>query len=198
MEQRRIVTSTRRYTAVLRCHSDSHSEVVRGIEARISWTGRRGLAVAYTLEGDIKRLSIPPLCAPRGADCLWQHTCFEAFVSVKDKPEYCEFNFSPSGEWSAYGFRRYRAGAPLEDGQLAPKITARITDDHLDLHATIQLHCLPMMPHDACLRLGLSAVVEEENGILSYWALKHAPGKPDFHHPDCFVLEIERPAWNDP
>jgi hypothetical protein len=37
--------------------------------------------------------------------------------------------------------------------------------------------------------LGLTAVVEEENGRLSYWALKHPPGKPDFHSPEGFVLE---------
>jgi hypothetical protein len=112
---------------------------------------------------------------------------------VKGKPEYCEFNFSPSGEWSAYSFRRYRDGAPLQDGELAPEITARSADDRLDLDATIHLHRLPMMPHNACLRLGLSAVIEEENGVLSYWALKHPPGRPDFHHPDGFALEIEPP-----
>ena len=25
---------------------------------------------------------------------------------------------------------------------------------------------------------------------MSYWALAHPPGKPDFHHPDCFALEL--------
>jgi hypothetical protein len=40
------------------------------------------------------------------------------------------------------------------------------------------------------LRLGLSAVIEENDGTISYWALKHLPGKPDFHHPDSFALEL--------
>ncbi len=40
------------------------------------------------------------------------------------------------------------------------------------------------------LKLALSAVVEDDSGTLSYWALKHAPGKPDFHHSDGFVLEL--------
>src|SRR2546422_3089437 len=35
----------------------------------------------------------------------------------------------------------------------------------------------------AVLSLALAAVVGDENGALSYWALKHPPGKPDFHHP---------------
>jgi hypothetical protein len=40
------------------------------------------------------------------------------------------------------------------------------------------------------LRLALAAVVEEDDGRLSYWALQHAPGNPDFHHPECFTLEL--------
>jgi len=44
--------------------------------------------------------------------------------------------------------------------------------------------------------VGLSTIVEENNGRISYWALAHPPGKPDFHHPDCFRLELPaaRPA----
>ena len=40
------------------------------------------------------------------------------------------------------------------------------------------------------LQLGLSAVIEEVNGRKSYWALAHPVGKPDFHHNDCFTLEL--------
>ena len=40
------------------------------------------------------------------------------------------------------------------------------------------------------LRLALAAVVEEDDGRLSYWALQHAPGNPDFHHPEGFALEL--------
>lgn len=187
------MTCSIHYTAVLACHPRCYPRAVNSIEARVCWIEAGVLALTYTLEGDIKRISIPPSRPPRRADDLWQHTCFEAFVSVKGKPEYCEFNFSPSGEWAAYRFRRYRDGAPLDDAELAPKIAARNADDHLHVHATIHLHRLPMILHNACLRLGLSAVIEEENGRLSYWALKHPLGKPDFHHAGGFTLEIERP-----
>jgi len=37
-------------------------------------------------------------------------------------------------------------------------------------------------------------VVEELDGSHSYWALRHPPGKPDFHHSDAFALEIQRPV----
>ena len=39
--------------------------------------------------------------------------------------------------------------------------------------------------------LALAAVIEDEAGALSYWALRHAAGVPDFHHPDAYALELE-------
>ena len=42
-------------------------------------------------------------------------------------------------------------------------------------------------------QMGLSAVLEETDGTKSYWALAHPPGAPDFHHPDCFALDIPAP-----
>jgi len=42
-------------------------------------------------------------------------------------------------------------------------------------------------------KLALSAVIEEIDGTKSYWALAHPPGKPDFHHPDCFTLTLGAP-----
>ena len=193
MEQSRAMMSSVPLTAVLTCHPETYSQAVHRIEARICWTEGGVLALTYTLQGDITRVWIPPPRPPRSADYLWQHTCFEAFVSVKDKPEYYEFNFAPSGEWAAYSFRRYRDGAPLEEGALAPQITARSVGDRLDIDAIIDLHRLPELPQNLPLRLGLCAVIEEESGVLSYWALKHRPGKPDFHHSDGFALEIEAP-----
>ncbi len=43
---------------------------------------------------------------------------------------------------------------------------------------------------DPAWRLGLAAVVEETNGTITYWALTHPSGKPDFHHIDGFALEF--------
>ncbi len=37
------------------------------------------------------------------------------------------------------------------------------------------------------LRIALSAVIEDESGRIFYWALKHAPDKPDFHHAAGFI-----------
>ena len=193
IEERPTMTCSIRYTAVLTCHPETYSQAAHGIEARVSWTDAGALAFHYVLNGDTGRLRIPPCRTPRRADYLWQHTCFEAFICVKDKPEYYEFNFSPSGEWAAYHFRSYRDGAPRQNEELAPNITVRSAGERLDLNAMIHLHRLPGLPQKLYLRLGLAAVIEEENGRLSYWALKHPPGRPDFHHSDGFALEIEAP-----
>lgn len=181
------------HAAVLAPHPGTTSQAVRGIEARVWWTESGALAFTFVLKGDFSRLRIPPPRPPRRADRLWEHTCFEAFVSAKGKTAYHEFNFAPSGEWAVYAFRGYRDPSPLAEEEIAPSITARSAGDSLDLDATVRLDGLPAIKPHAALRLGLCAVVEEEGGVLSYWALKHPPGKPDFHHPDAFALELEPP-----
>ncbi|QLQ12045.1 MAG: hypothetical protein HZY74_00360 [Brevundimonas sp.] len=45
------------------------------------------------------------------------------------------------------------------------------------------------LPLGPC-RIGLTAVIEDTDGTISYWALAHPSDKPDFHHPDSFVLEL--------
>jgi len=47
------------------------------------------------------------------------------------------------------------------------------------------------VPESGALKVNLAAVIEEADGAKSYWAHAHPPeGPPDFHHPDCFVLEL--------
>ena len=38
---------------------------------------------------------------------------------------------------------------------------------------------------------GFSAVIADKDGRIAYWALAHPPGKADFHHKDCFALQLE-------
>jgi hypothetical protein len=102
-----------------------------------------------------------------------------------DGPGYREFNFSPSGEWAAYAFAGYRDGAhdlPMP----APHVVFHTHADGLALAVTLPSPALPAAP----LRLGLSAVIEMADGRIAYLALRHAQGKPDFHHADCFALNL--------
>ena len=178
--------------AELQCHPATPAQSVRGVQAQVSWGNGETLALTFSLQGDLARLRLPAPQPSRRTDGLWQHTCFEAFIRPQGDPGYCEFNFSPSGEWAAYTFRRYRDGTPLAQ-DVDPRIAVRRTGDRLELDAVIRLDCLPPVQLHAQVRLALCAVVEDEQGVLSYWALTHPPSRPDFHHPDAFALELERP-----
>jgi hypothetical protein len=178
-------------TAVLACHPETPSRAVYGIEARVRWTLDGTIALTYVLNGDFARLRIPPPGPPRKAEGLWRHTCFEAFLGVKAASAYLECNFSPSHEWAVYSFRRYRDAGPASDKAPAPRITVHRQADRLELDALVKLDHLGAIQRHASLRLALCAVIEDNTRMLSYWALKHPPGKPDFHHPDGFAREIE-------
>lgn len=172
------------------CHPETRSDAVRGIQARVARTVDGILAVRYLLEGDLGRLCVPRARAPHITERLWQHTCCEVFVARKGSPGYHEFNLGPSGEWAAYAFVRYRDGGLLADDRLNPGITVRSTAQKLELNAQLRLGQLSPMHLDARLSLGLSVVVEDDSGTLSYWALRHPSARPDFHHPDAFALEL--------
>ena len=120
------------------------------------------------------------MTASTRADELWRHTCFEAFVRPSPGDAYYEFNFAPSTQWAAYGFSGYRSGMRVANEIGAPFIEVQPSDERYALQASLDLERLPDLPKDAVWRLGLSAVIEETNGSISYWALTHPPGKRGF------------------
>jgi hypothetical protein len=72
-----------------------------------------------------------------------------------------------------------------------PTLTPRVGMDRLELEAVVELAELAAELSAAEARLALSAVIEERGGQRSYWALRHPPGPPDFHHPDGFALLLK-------
>jgi hypothetical protein len=131
-----------------------------------------------------ERFLIPPPAEARRADELWRTTCFEAFLRIPGTDGYREWNFSPSGAWAAYDFTGWREGRT--DPEVAePYIRLEDNFTWWALGATFPVEA------DAIWSLGLSAVLEERDGTVSYWALAHPPGaKPDFHQPDCFAARL--------
>jgi len=187
------VTRPTSVSAVLISNAGSPDPVICGIEAKVDASESAALAFSYTLIGDIHRLLIPVAAAPMQVDGLWRHTCFEAFIGMKGSAAYYEFNFSPSSEWAVYSFRSYRDGEPVDDERLSPEIVVRRETGKIELDAVVHLDRLAAIQPGARLRLGLSAVIEDNDGKVSYWALKHPADKPDFHHPDSFALELALP-----
>jgi hypothetical protein len=172
----------------LLAHPDAPNTGVRRVAASAEATGRDSLRFLYVLEADLPRIRIPPPVKDAGrTDKLWAHTCFEAFVGFPDSPAYLELNFSPSGQWAAYRFDSYRQGmTPALEA--APRLALQRVGETLELQAEVQLD-----PGGAGrrLRIALSTVVEDREGRLSYWAVRHPAGRPDFHHPEGFALALE-------
>jgi hypothetical protein len=160
---------------------------VRSIETRVARDPDGRLTLTYAVEGDVDRVRLPVPGPAHRADGLWRHTCFEAFVAPDDGPGYVELNFSPSNAWACYAFTGYRSGMAVADEVEAPVIAVAHTSIQLSVEVSVGLTCLRV---GAAARIGLAAVIEETNGNLSYWALAHPPGRPDFHHPRGFALEI--------
>lgn len=168
------------------CHLSTPCPFVQAIKVQVRVLRDGGAALTYVLSGDLGRLRTPPPGQPVRSDGLWRHTCFELFLGAAGSPAYREFNFAPSGGWAAYAFTGYRQGMaalPLA----APEISVRSLAGCLELDVVLPPDALPPGPGR---RLGLSAVLEADNGTLSYWALAHPPGRPDFHHTDAFALEL--------
>lgn len=165
-------------------HPDTPCAAVDRIDVAVARPQPGVLALRYTVAGRIAAVRVAPPAEPLRTDELWQTTCFEAFVETTPGAGYYEFNLSPSTKWAAYHFSDYRDGMAL--AELAPPaIITGANATHIDVDALIYLP-----PSDAPWQLALSAVIEETNGEKSYWALKHPPGKPDFHRADGFVLEL--------
>ncbi|HEX4649739.1 MAG TPA: DOMON-like domain-containing protein [Steroidobacteraceae bacterium] len=176
---------------VLVAHPDTAREPVSGIAVEVRLAAGT-LTCSFSLHGEIGRVLLSGPHNGRRADGLWQHTCFEAFIAVPSGPGYYEFNFSPTLAWAAYQFTGYRDGMTPAAVTQAPGLQVRKSPEQLELTATAHLAGLAPVSGAAALRLALAAVIEDVHGRRSYWALEHPPGRPDFHHPDSFTLELRR------
>lgn len=144
------------------------------------------LTLDYEVSGDTGGIRWPAPAAPTRTDGLWQSTCFELFVKG-DGEVYAEYNFAPTGQWAAYSFERYREGMRPIDMATAPEIET----EALGMRAKLRVDALS--GKNRIGSAGVSAVIEMADGAKSYWALVHPEGKPDFHHPACFALQLAAP-----
>ncbi len=172
---------------LLKIHPYSQIGAGVQIEATVTRGRSRSLVLSYVVTGALSELLIPEPTEPTRADELWRHTCFEAFVRASG-PEYYEFNFAPTTQWAAYRFNGYRNDRSW--AAIPPPVTkVRSAFNRYSLQTTLSLESL-YRPDQALWHFGLSAVIEDRSGRMSYWALAHPAGKPDFHRPESFVYEF--------
>lgn len=142
------------------------------------------LWVRFVVEGDVAAIRWPATKPGGREDFLWQHTCFEVFVTTSDG--YREFNLSPSRQWASYRFSSYRADM-VDAPEGVKGLALDLASDMLALEAHLEL------PLDA-RTMALSTVIEAHDGSKSYWALTHPGETPDFHHPASFTLDLTEPS----
>ncbi|MES2564628.1 MAG: DOMON-like domain-containing protein [Pseudomonadota bacterium] len=176
-------------TLALTRHPQSSNSAVRTIKAHVARGSDGALVIRYVLDAELDALRIPAPRSARHADRLWQHTCFEVFIREVGANPYVEFNFSPSSEWAIYAFDQYRVAASVKTDRPAPRVMIRSTRAALEIEAAMQLDTVIASPN-VNLAIAISAVIEDREGALSYWALAHPAGQPDFHHADSFALTL--------
>ena len=162
--------------------------MVRRMEARVLSIGEAWVRLRWRVDG-VTKLVIPKFGGKGRADGLWNTTCFEAFTKPPGGDAYTEFNFSPSERWAAYEFASRREGMEERPMVREPDCTMRVGLATAIFDAAVPRISFPDPPAS----VGLCAVIEEEGGVKSYWALRHGGDEPDFHDPACFTANLGPP-----
>ena len=152
-------------------HPDTPPGAIHTVDAEL----RRvpgGVVATFHAIGDVSNVVVPSLVTPARAEDLWRTTCFELFVGGGGE-SYREFNLSPSGCWAAYEFDSHRSGR--RDIDVRIEIETSLNNNSLIVTAKIESEFLNPTP------IGLTAVIEESDGLIRYWSTAFAPGEPDFH-----------------
>ena len=170
-------------TCRLQPHPQTSCDAIDEVVVEIAVASSEMLVVRTAIVGDLERLRIPAAGSSLDPDRLWAHTCCELFVAPALGEGYVEWNFSPSGQLARFAFSAYRERIASPPPEIAGP-TVAVSGRELRLEARVPL---PVAPG---LRITPTAVIEDCTGALSYWALRHPCERPDFHHPDSFVLDL--------
>jgi hypothetical protein len=146
------------------------------------------LTLAYSLLGDLSDVEIPSAAEPKRQGKLWESTCFEFFLGTKNDKRYWEFNLSPAGHWNVYRFDNYRSG--LKEETAFPTLPFDVQTEPDALSISLKLNLGAIVPANQALEVAIATVVKNQQGELSYWALKHLGKEPDFHLRESFTLRL--------
>lgn len=114
---------------------------------------------------------------------LWEHTCFEVYIGVRQQDYYREINLSPSLAWQQYQFEEYRYPE-----QIPPEVSndirlLQLKRTHYGMNVSLDLSEF-MLNHQLSwpdLFVATTAVIETPQG-LEYFAMQHSGTAADFHN----------------
>jgi hypothetical protein len=150
---------------------------------------QRKLILTYSAGGALNQILWPASLSsqPQRRDELWKHTCFEAFIKPVGQDRYWEINISPAGDWNVYRFTSYRNEMTREEAVQALHPIFTRNGDQWRLSYEIWV---PAWAVATELEVGLTSVIEDTSGEISYWAIHHAGAQPDFHLANSFTKRI--------
>lgn len=148
------------------------------------------LELRLSLGGDFASVVLAdPSFRPERRDDLWRNTCFELFLAAEGQAPYWEVNLSAAGHWNVYRFSGYRQGMEIEPSLQALPFELRRLSGALELELALPLPADLHSPSSP-LEAGVCAVIEQRQGLLSYWAVTHPGSVADFHRRDGLVLHL--------
>jgi len=158
------------------------------IAGNIARNGNK-LAIRYILENDLKEIAIaPPSNTPSRKHELWQDTCFEFFLGIKDFARYWEFNLSPVGHWNVYRFDGYRQG--MQEETAFEKLSFNVQNQADGLILVLDVDLDKIISTEEAIEVGITTVIKDRNGEVTYWALTHQGAEADFHLRDSFIVKL--------
>jgi len=187
-------------------HASQAASPVRSLTVSGTLHASGELRLEYRMSAALERVRLAPAtCHAQRRDELWRHTCFEWFAGREGEARYCEFNFSPAGDWAVYAFAGYRA-ARRDAAQRRVDVTTRASADGvLSVQATLDLAAAFDLDAAALAQgrwqCNAAAVIEDVDGVVSCWAVHHPRAQPDFHDLDGFriaLLPRAQPAATTP
>lgn len=142
------------------------------------------LHVAFWVNDPNQAVLYPSTIAePIRQDELWQHTCFELFIGLKQRDEYREINLAPSGAWQAYAFEEYRYPDSMLPVWANDIVLVDLQRTRYGINATLDLNTwlepYNMTFHD--IYVGTTAVIETAEKT-HYFAMQHSGKHADFHN----------------
>ena len=147
------------------------------------------MSVGYTLLGNLSEIATPaPGKIPGRKDRLWEETCLELFLGIKDSGKYWEFNLSPAGHWNVYSFTSYRKG--MREEPAIPSLPFRVWTEPEALRISLDLDIGKIVPAGNSVEVAVCALIRTIAGMTSHWALAHPGPRPDFHRRDGFSMTL--------
>jgi hypothetical protein len=159
------------------------------ITGQIARQGNR-LSICYSVTGDIETILLPePSSLSARKHELWKATCFEFFISVRARPDYWEFNLSPSGDWNVYAMDAYRQVNMREEAAFQ-QLPFELKKTGEELFLALSTDLTPILPTEHPLQAGITTIIRTKDEIQTFWALAHPKPQADFHVRESFAANL--------